>query len=429
MSNSQGLSVVRYKEGSISGWMVSGYLRGKNASGKPIRVRRRFKGKHAKAQAQDYKVVREASDKRNLDEGELRVSKISTESEHVILDLVLQLREKLDEPDELDHVLLGKAVRHFIQDPNVDLEQVTVQEAMDRYLSRKAADVLSSKHGRGVKSKLNAFSSLYGDRPLSSITADEVDEWVEDRNVSARTKETYYNALHAMFAWCQKQCLVVQNVVGRTDKPIPPEYGEPKTILPEQLGDLLRYAHEIDDASMIPYFVFAAFAAVRPEEVARAEWDDFDWDENMLRVRHRKGGEHYLRAVEIPKAGMEWLEHVGAEKLTGKVRPKNGVKLFNLIRACAGFRIGKGSLLSMDLFGFDDLIEDSESESRPEWPPNALRKFGITYRYKDVRNIHEVAEWAGNSPKKIKMHYQTVRGASKRTTEDYFNLTPDNVLS
>jgi hypothetical protein len=81
----------------------------------------------------------------------------------------------------------------------------------------------------------------------------------------------------------------------------------------------------------------------------------------------------------------------------------------------------------MDYFGFDELIADSDSKRRPEWPHNALRHTGITYRYKQIRSIGEVAEWSGNSERMIQKHYKSVKGVTKQTTEDYFNLTPESL--
>jgi integrase len=425
-----GLKVVKYREGSIAGWMVDGYLRGKNSSGKPKRVRKRFHGPNAKIMAVNYKDEREALDLQRITGVEVRQTKITDEEEHVINDLINQLREDSEDEDTPGHVLLGRAVRHFLDSPTRGMEVVTVSEAKDRYLGRKGADKLSDKHARGVRGKLNNFCEIFGDRLLSSINADEVDEWVEDRQVADRTKETYYTAVHALFEWCRKKCFIAHNVVGVMDKPVAPSYGEPKSLAVDQLPDLFKYADLIDGGSLIPYLVFALFAGARPDEIGRGYWEDFDWDEKTLRVRQRKGqkvGGEYLRAVEIPDVGMKWLEYCNARELEGKIRPSNGQKLFNLIRACAGFRIGKGSLGSMDYFGLDELIEDSASKKRPEWPHNALRHTGITYRFKEIRSIGEVAEWSGNSERMIQKHYKSVKGVTKQTTEDYFKLTPESL--
>jgi integrase len=452
----KGLKVSKYREGLIVGWMVDGYLREKDSSGKPKRIRKRFKGPNAKILATNFKDEKEALDLQRITGVEVRQTKITDEEEHVINDLINQLREDGGDEDTPGHVLLGRAVRHFLDSPTRGMEVVTVAEGRDRYLARKGADKLSDKHARGVKSKLDNFCSLFGDRLLSSITAEEVDEWVEDRQASDRTKETYYNAIHALFEWCRKKCLISNNVVGVMDKPVAPSYGEPKSLFVDQIFDLFRYADLIDGGRMIPYLVFNLFGGVRPEEIARGQWGDFDWDEKTLRVRQRKGqklGVEYLRAVEIPEVGMKWLEYylakrrretikfgawwpgpgfegfVKATNVEGEnpLRPRNGTKLFNLIRACAGWRVSKGSLKSMHYYGLDALIYDCDSKRRPEWPHNALRHTGITYRYKQVRSIGEVAEWAGNSERMIQKHYKSVKGVTKQTTEDFFNLTPENL--
>ena len=423
------LLIRKYREGSKSGFIVTGELSKNLSGGQRKRIRKKFSGIDAKIKARAFRDSVQISDEQNRSPTMIRETLRTAHEEREVDRLVHLIRRKLNDMETDPGQLLRTAVDHFLASPVSSHKSVSVNEAVEIYLKRKHALKISDNHRKEVGSKLGKFSTLYGDRPLSSITPDEVEHWVEDRDVSERTKETYYNAIHALFAYSVKKCLITHNVVGVMDKPTPATYGEPKSLTPDQIAELFRIAAQVEEGSMIPYLVIALFGGVRVAEVGRADWEDFDWDENILRVRHRKGGQEYLRAVEIPEVGMKWLEYVNAREKSGKIFPPSGLKRFNVIRAAAGFRIAKGNLLSTDFFGLDDLIKGSDSSKRPEWPFNAMRHTGITYRYKQIRSIDEVAEWAGNSPKKIKKHYQSVNGVTAKAVEDYFNLTPERLLA
>ena len=107
---------------------------------------------------------------------------------------------------------------------------------------------------------------------------------------------------------------------------------EPVSLSIKQARDLLFYATEIDNMSMLPYFAVGIFAGVRPSEIIRGEWEDLDWDENIIRVRHRKGSIKYTRSVELPAICVEWLDYCKSRERTGSLTPQNHSKLFNLVR-------------------------------------------------------------------------------------------------
>ena len=119
---------------------------------------------------------------------------------------------------------------------------------------------------------------------------------------------------------------------------------------------------------------------------------------------------------------------LNAQERSGDFAPKNNKKLFNLIRACAGFRQAKSSISSMDWYGLDAEVENCEDETRPEWVIDQMRHTAITHRLRVVKHEGEVGEWAGNTPQTIKKHYKSVKGITKKSTSEFYKLTPGKVL-
>ena len=105
---------------------------------------------------------------------------------------------------------------------------------------------------------------------------------MDRRECAPATKRIEYAHIHALFEWARKQMrnLLIQCQLTAVDKP-KIDHKEPKSLTIDQAKNLFRIANEVEDGSLVAYFVLAIFAALRPFEVRRAQWEDFDWDENI----------------------------------------------------------------------------------------------------------------------------------------------------
>ena len=423
----KGLRIEEYKNGKSKGFRVYGYLNQKDENGNNKRIRRKFRGPNAKNAAIGYRTKLEIEDKDELSKETYRATRLEEETEYAVIAMIKELRKELSDDESPDSELLNRAVRFFIESPVKGLEKVTVSEARDLFLCNPKMMRRSESHRKGFANCLKHFCSDYGTRDICTISESEIEYWIYERRESGQhTKLNEYRFVHAFFAWCLKKKIVGYNAVSVVDKP-DVEWTEPVSLTTEQTRTLLGFADKVKDKVMVPYFAVGIFAGVRPEEMARAEWEDFDWDENILRVRQRKGGK-FIRQVELPETCLEWLEHVKAKEKSGDFRPKNHKKLFNLIRACSGFHQAKSSISSMDWYGLDEYVKDCDNQKRPKWVNDLMRHTAITHRLRVIKHVGEVAEWAGNTPKTIKDHYKSVKGITKKSTNEFYELTPCKVL-
>ena len=424
---SRGLKIRKYTEGKKKGYLVDGYLDQKDQNGNPKRIRKKFWGVDAEDAAIGYRSHMEGEDKKEHSRESYRSTRLDEETEYAVLSLIKDLRKELGDEKTPDDELLKRAVSFFIESPVKGLQKTTVSEARDLFVRNPKFQGRSETHKNGFKYCLKHFCSDFGPRDICTISEGEVEDWIYDRRESSQhTKLNEYRFLHAFFAWCLKKQLIGLNAVSAIDKP-EVEIPEPVSLSNRQVADLLFFANKVKGGSMTPYFAVGIFAGVRPRELIRAEWEDFDWDESILRVRQRKGGK-FTRQVELPETCIKWLDHVNAQERSGDFAPKNNKKLFNLIRACAGFRQAKSSISSMDWYGLDAEVENCEDETRPEWVIDQMRHTAITHRLRVVKHEGEVGEWAGNTPQTIKKHYKSVKGITKKSTSEFYKLTPGKVL-
>lgn len=425
-NQTNGLRIIPNKRSKKGGYIVDGYLKAKDGDGKLLRVRKTFSGPNAKDLARAYINEKIIEDNNSAADIKIRKSKLDDEFEYGVLDLVKRIRKELNDDDSDSLELLKKAVDHYIQNPTRGLSEITVNAARKEYESRDNFDTTSAPHKKAFKATLDKFCDQYGDRQISTITIDEIKAWIDrDDERGRETKRLDRAHLHALFNWAKKQTYLRINVVTAYELPRS-NRREAVSLSIQQAHNLLYFSTKVNGGQLTPYFALAIFAGLRPFEVKRALWEDIDWDEGIIRARQQKG-DGFTRAVELPEICLEWLEYSNGRKKSGVIAPANFDKNFAVVRAAAGFRLSEGNISSCNWWGLDEHLKNCNDESRPEWVNDICRHTAITYRLKIIKHIGEVAEWAGNSPDIINKNYRSVKDVTKKSTDDFFKLTPKAV--
>ena len=97
---------------------------------------------------------------------------------------------------------------------------------------------------------------------------------------------------------------------------------------------------------------------------------------------------------------------------SGNVAPANAKKLFNLIRAIAGYKVSRKSIEVSEAEEWEKKLDKCDDESRPTWVRDVMRHTGITYYLKINSDKNKTAMWAGNSPAIIDSNYRAVDGVT-----------------
>lgn len=155
--------------------------------------------------------------------------------------------------------------------------------------------------------------------PLTALTREQIDEWLDTRKLCPRSRSSYLSALHVFYAWCVDEGFRTDDPTSRIRRPKLPRL-VPRPIEDEDLTHALRVA----PPRMKAWLALAAYEGLRCKEIALLRREDiFDRREPpVLRVGEGKGGHQailplnpyvvsVLRMYGLPKRGYVFLNRDG----------------------------------------------------------------------------------------------------------------------
>jgi len=152
---------------------------------------------------------------------------------------------------------------------------------------------------------LDSFARWLGRGPHTATT-DEVNEWLDSRALSPRSRTNYLSTLHCFFAWCVDEGHMVTDPTMRIHRPILPR------CVPRPINDDdLLHAMAIARPRMRAFLCLAAYSGFRCKEIAGLRREDVI-DRNrtpLLRVSSGKGGHQAI--LPLNPATLEALRLYG----------------------------------------------------------------------------------------------------------------------
>ena len=141
---------------------------------------------------------------------------------------------------------------------------------------RRNLSPLTISHRRA---RLLAFGNWLDPTELLDATADDVNEWLDELDVSPTTRSTYIALLQAFFRWAFRAGLIDANPIELVDRP---RLGVrlPRPIDDDDLAVALEYA----DARMRAWLLLGALAGFRCVEMSRLRVEDVNRQDMTLRV-------------------------------------------------------------------------------------------------------------------------------------------------
>ena len=202
-------------------------------------------------------------------------------------------RKKRDEAKEL----LGKGI-----DPGEEKKEqkaaALAKEREDRETFQNVAlewfagygPTLSIKHAAKLTSFLhNKLFPIIGDKPIVSIEARDIFEAVnlEAGKGHIETSHKLVNLCNQVLKYARLTGRVKYNVATGLTEALPPVQGRhlPGITKPKEIGQLLRDIDAYDGYFSIAYILkILPYVFTRPSELRRAEWSEFDFDENIWTI-------------------------------------------------------------------------------------------------------------------------------------------------
>ena len=303
---------------------------------------------------------------------------------------------------------LLEAVQVYLSGGGQALKSITVAEAVDAFYAEKQTRTrLRDRSLQDYKSRLNPIKNTYGPRQIQNITRAELEAMIFLPGQSADTSNGNRRVLHGLFEWCRNHDYIRENVVARIATASRDQI-EPVILLQTEVQQLLRAAMVHKDGVLLPYIALGLFAGLRPAEVSRLSWAQFDWQQKHITVRGDGAKLRQRRVIELVDSTVAWLKSCTDQP----IMPQNFMREFDAVRRLAGYRGNRP--------------KRGDEQLKP-WPQDVIRHTAISNHFAYTKAEAATAAWAGNSPETVHRYYKGLVTPEQATA--YWALTPEQMQS
>lgn len=288
--------------------------------------------------------------------------------------------------EERDRVL---AVWREARRKGVDLWALIQQAEPDRVVAGKGIgrviiEMLAAKQnaGRnaayltGLKSVCRAFSKGRVMRPVAKFTLEDVESFLDARNI--RYRSTLRSRLSTLFKFAIRRRYRVDNPCDGLDHVTVP-YITPKIFTLEELGKAMKWLKA--NPRLMAWFCLSTFCGLRPEEAQKTAWKFIDLDAGRIRVEAQTSKMGERRIVDPQPMAIAWLKRA---KRLGAMLPlsREALRRERLkLRAHLGWEV---------------------------WPKDVTRHSAASYWLAADGDIRAVALALGHSEKILRKNYMAL---------------------
>jgi integrase len=259
--------------------------------------------------------------------------------------------------------LVIEAAREYAKRHPAKMPQKLVAEIVTEFLGEKEAQGRSARHLETLKSHCQRFGDSIS-MNIGSVTAADVDLFLDSLKVGSRTRDNYADSLRTMFEFAKRKRYLPSDYdeMTRVTRLSNDEDGPIEIYTPDELTMLLSNA----DDDLVPFIAIGAFAGLRSSEIERLDWQDIKFDSDCIVVQKGKvkiRGKS-RRIVPLLPNLKTWLKP--RSNKTGRIWPHSHPYLYEMLRGLT-LRTGAG------------------------WKNNALRHSFVSYRVADIKRRHHPA--------------------------------------
>ena len=155
--------------------------------------------------------------------------------------------------------------------------------------------------------------------PVEKLSAEQVQAWLDGREISDKTRSCYLTTFSAFFKWGVKHDLIAFDPIAKIDRP-KVHNGMPNPI-PEK--ELARAIKACTNPMLKCWIVLEAYAGLRCQEVAFLAHEDIHLEEEFpyIHVIHGKGGKQRTVPVDPKGPIIAALREYQAPTETGRLWP------------------------------------------------------------------------------------------------------------
>ena len=276
-----------------------------------------------------------------------------------------------------------------------------------------AAWTLSCEGLRGptlatYKNTTKRFEAAHGDRILSALKADDIQNGLGLVGTSGAAAGNHYRAGRAFWRWASKKGWCFGDLFKQVEAPRAGKPNDVKFLTIDQCKKLLSTAEEHYPAAVACYAVLL-FSGLRPSEFARLQTGDVSLDGIEVNSDSKIGTRRHITPITTLQA---WLKRYPFDRVS------NWRRVDQAVRYLAGW----------DVWTDPDFFTPPPSEANPvpriPWPQDATRHTFGTYSINSgVTLDHFLWEFghSGNT-RTLKTHY--LGRASKKQALEFFAIRP-----
>ena len=253
--------------------------------------------------------------------------------------------------------------------------------------NEKGKQVRSDRYLRQLRVVMQKFSEGRARRPIGSITVQEIENWIEDNEWSARTQRGYLSDVRTLFNFAERRGLVARNPADGVELPDVEDVAPPKIHTPDQVRQVLECARE-RDIDVCRVLAVRYFAGVRSAEAHRLREENIMLDRGVIEVPAAKSKTRRRRLVDIQPNLRAWLA------LGGELRPMSDYRT----------------------------IRPVLKASNVAWHHNVTRHSFVSYHLAEFQNAAKTALQAGHTEEMTFRHYREL--VTPDQAHEFWSLRP-----
>lgn len=294
---------------------------------------------------------------------------------------------------------LNEAVRLYLKVNKP--RRLAVKDAVWQFLATKENCTKNTyDQAKGLLMKLVDWAD---GRTLEAISKEDAQDYL--KTARSGSYNHYLRFAKSLYKWAISEELTDNNPF----KNIAPKnriHTEVSVLSCDEVKALLDASEALYGGELLPYTAITLFAGLRPDsEMRHLTWEAINLEDAEIRVT--MGKTRIPRTVDIPKNLVKWLKKCDQSR---PIYPKNFRRKWAKVRNKAGFTGGVAKTPQ----------EKAHEAGLKPWVKDYTRHTAISYRVRQMGDIHRTATWAGNSPGIIRSYYLGL--VSKTYAETFYNL-------
>jgi integrase len=302
-------------------------------------------------------------------------------------------------PDEL-----GRAVewwgREGKRNAKLPGDAVTIDVAWERFKVWVDAEDFRAPTKKAFLNRVGRFVKSHGNRDVAFVQPEDIEAWLDGLTTSPVTRDNDRVAVCRFFTWCiaRPQRFIAHNPAKevRVRKPM---RGVPQIYSIDQIRRILNVARTANGGRWLRYIVLQLFCGLRPAEAQKIDPSQINLVDAEIRIEAHQSKKKKPRTVHIDPASIAWLKICNDAPVTN---PFSCYYQWTALRDAAGI---------------------------DAWIADGFRHTAISMKFRTNGSYGLTAEWAGNSERIIKAHYQG--RVNSTDAASFWAMTPDaqNVIA